>query len=42
MITHKQATAEMVTVLVHARSALFAVGLTTVIIELAMILGHNV
>src|ERR1700719_2430256 len=42
MVTHKQATVEMVTALVHTQPALFAVGLTTAIIGLAMILSHNV
>src|SRR5579872_98530 len=42
MVTHKQVTVEIVTAFVHAQSALFAVGLTTVTIGLAMILGHNI
>ena len=42
MVTHKEVTVEMVTALVHTQPALFAVGLTTVIIGLAMILSHNV
>jgi hypothetical protein len=42
MITHKHVTIEMVTALVHTQPALFAVGLLTVIIGLAMILGHNI
>jgi hypothetical protein len=39
MVTHKQVTVEMVTALVHTQPALFAVGLTTVIIGLALILA---
>ena len=42
MVTHKQVTVELVTALVHSQPALFAVGLMTVIIGLAMILSHNV
>src|SRR4029077_1056777 len=43
--THRHAqavTVEMVTAFVHSQPALLAVGLTTVTIGLAMILGHNV
>ncbi len=40
-VTHKQVTVEMVTALVHSQPALFSVGLLTVIIGLAMVLGHN-
>jgi len=42
MVTHKQVTVEMVTALVHAQPALFAVGLMGMTIGLAMVLGHNV
>jgi hypothetical protein len=42
MLTHKQVTVEMVAALLHTQAALFAVGLMSVIIGLAMILGHNV
>ena len=42
MVTHKQATVEMVTVLVHNSPLLFIVGLITLVAGLAMILGHNI
>jgi len=42
MLTHKQATIEMVTVLVHSPPVLYLIGVMLVIAGLAMILGHNV
>ncbi len=42
MITHKQATVEMVTGLLNSQAAVFAVGLIGIVAGLALILGHNV
>lgn len=42
MLSHKRATVEMVTALVHNSPVLFVVGLMTLVAGLAMILGHNV
>jgi hypothetical protein len=42
MLTHKQATIEMVTALVHSPPVLYLVGVMLVIAGLAMILGHNI
>jgi len=42
MVTHKQATVEMVTALTHNPPVLFVVGMIAVAAGLAMILGHNV
>lgn len=42
MVTHKQATIQIVTAIVHNPPALFLAGLMTVAAGLAMILGHNV
>ena len=42
MLTHKQATIEMVTALVHSPPMLYLIGVMLVIGGLAMILGHNV
>jgi hypothetical protein len=42
MVTHKQATVEMVTSLIHNPPVLFVVGVMAVAAGLAMILGHNV
>jgi hypothetical protein len=42
MVTHKQATVEAVTALVHNPPVLFVVGVIAVTAGLALILGHNV
>ena len=42
MLTHKQATIEMVTALVHSPPVLYLIGVMLVVAGLAMILGHNV
>ena len=42
MVTHKQATVEAVTALVHNPSVLFVAGVIAVAAGLALILGHNV
>lgn len=42
MFTHKGATVEMVTALVHNPPMVFIVGLIALVAGLAMILGHNV
>jgi hypothetical protein len=42
MFSHKQATVEMVTALLHNATALFLVSLMAVIAGLAIVLGHNV
>lgn len=42
MVTHKQATIQMVTALVHNPPVLFLAGLMTMVAGLAMILDHNV
>ena len=42
MVTHKRATVEMMTALVHNPPLLFIVGVITLAAGLAMILGHNV
>lgn len=42
MVTHKQATVEMVTALIQNPAVLFVVGLITVAAGLAMVLSHNV
>lgn len=42
MITHKQATIDAVTALVHSPALMFAVGVIALIAALAMVLGHNV
>jgi hypothetical protein len=42
MVTHKQATVETVTALVHNPPVLFIVGVIALGVGLAMILGHNV
>jgi hypothetical protein len=42
MLTHKQATVEMVTALVHNPPVLFVTGLLVVAVGLALILAHNV
>jgi hypothetical protein len=41
MCTHKQATVDIVTALVHSQAQLFFVGLIGVSAGLAMVLGHN-
>ncbi len=42
MVTHKQASVEMVTALVHNPPLLFLSGVFAVSVGLAMVLGHNV
>ncbi len=42
MVTHKQATVEMVSALVHNPTAMFLGGLMTLVAGLAIVLGHNV
>ena len=42
MVTHKQATVDMATALIHSPPVLYVVGLMLVVAGLAMILGHNV
>jgi len=42
MITHKQATVEMINALFNNAAAVFAVGLIGVVAGLAIILGHDV
>jgi len=42
MITHRQATVETVTALVHNPPLLLVVGVIAVAVGLAMVLGHNV
>jgi len=42
MITHKQATVDMVTTLVHNPTAMFLGGIITLVAGLAIVLGHNV
>ncbi len=42
MITHKQATLDAVTALVHTPALMFAVGVIALVAALAMVLGHNV
>ena len=42
MVTHKQATVDMATALIHSPPVLYVVGVMLVVAGLAMILGHNV
>ena len=42
MVTHRRATVETMTALVHNPPVLFIVGVITLVAGLAMILGHNV
>ncbi len=42
MVTHKQATVEMVSALVHNPTAMFFGGLMALVAGLAIVLGHNV
>jgi hypothetical protein len=42
MFTHKQLSVDTVTALLHSPMALFVTGLLTILLGLAMILGHNV
>jgi hypothetical protein len=42
MVTHKQATVEMVTTLAHNPTAMFLGGIMTLVAGLAIVLGHNV
>jgi hypothetical protein len=42
MVTHKQATVDMVTTLAHNPTAMFLGGIMTLVAGLAIVLGHNV
>ena len=42
MVTHRQATMETIKTLVHNAPVMFVVGLITLAVGLAMVLGHNV
>ena len=42
MVTHRQATMETIKALVHNAPVMFVVGLITLVVGLAMVLGHNV
>ncbi len=42
MVTHKQATAESMTALIHNPPALYVIGVIAAAAGLAMVLGHNV